>query len=286
MDDEGPMREPAVAGMFYPAGQNKLRSELDRCFSKVDPSLLPAGSPRITGLVSPHAGYAYSGWIAAHGFTALRIGGLPRTAVVIGPNHSGLGDRISVSFEDWRTPLGVMKCDKALAQSLGLPNDELAHLQEHSMEVQLPFLQSMDPKMEQVCIAMLDQRMDTAIELGEGVAMAVKASGHDCAVVASSDFTHAGYNYGKPVPRGMNAGEFARSIDLPVIAELERGDIEAAFEKRDELDVTACGLGPIAAMMTACSIMGAKKVKAVRYATSYDISPSASAVGYASLTVY
>jgi len=280
------MREPAVAGMFYPAGQNKLRSELDECFSKVDRSLLPTGSPRIAGLVSPHAGYAYSGWIAAHGFTALRNGGLPRTAIVIGPNHSGLGDRISVSFEDWKTPLGVMRCDKALAKALIIPNDEFAHMREHSMEVQLPFLQSMDPKMEQVCIAMMDQRSDTAISLGRTVARAIKDSGYDCTIVASSDFTHAGYNYGKPVPRGMNAGEFARSIDLPVIAELEKGDIEAAFEKRDELDVTACGLGPVAAMMTACSILGKTNVQTIRYATSYDISPSASAVGYASLAVH
>jgi hypothetical protein len=272
--------------MFYPASKRNLQQGISDCFSKVDPSLLPKGSPRILGLVSPHAGYVYSGWIAAHGYQALRDGGVPATAVVIGPNHSGFGAAIALSLEDSRTPLGPMACDRELAAVLDLPHDEIAHRSEHSMEVQLPFLQTIHPDMRQLCIAMLDQSLATSESLGRSVAHAIRASGRDAVIIASSDFTHAGYNYGKPVPRAMNAGEFAKSIDGPVIEELLKGDLNAAFERRDELDVTACGLGPIAAMMTACSELGARRVDLLRYATSYDISPSHSAVGYGSIAVH
>lgn len=279
------MREPAVAGMFYPASDAALRRELERCFSEVDPGLLPKGSPRIAGIVSPHAGYTYSGWIAAHGFRALNEGGLPRTVVFIGPNHTGYGSGISMSTADWRTPMGVMKCDRDLASSIDLPRDERSHLMEHSIEVQMPFLQYLDPSMLHVSISMLDQDIRSAIDVGKTLAKALEGR-RDVSVVASSDFTHCGSNYGVPVPRGMNPGEYAKSIDVKLIGRLTEMDVQGAYGTRDDLGITTCGLGPISAMITAVRHLGATRSELIRYATSYDISPASSAVGYASMVLH
>lgn len=154
------------------------------------------------------------------------------------------------------------------------------------MEVQLPFIQAIDPGIKQVCISMSDQSLDTSVELGSTISKALSRYSGSAAIVASSDFTHCGWNYGYPVPPGYNAGEFARSIDIPVIDRLLDWDLKGAFKKRDSLGVTACGLGPVAAMMTALSRSGGGKVVNLDYRTSYDVSPSDSAVGYSSIAVY
>jgi len=272
--------------MFYPASGSKLRSDLNGLFSGIGDEASIPGGPRILAVVSPHAGYAYSGRTAALGFEAARRGGLPRTAVIIGPNHHGAGRPIGVSMEDAATPLGPMMCDKDLASSIGLPIDERAHRSEHSMEVQLPFLQYMEPSIRQVCISMGAQDLSASIEVGRSVAHAVKDRPGDVLLVASSDFTHCGWNYGLPVPRGLTAGQYASGIDAPVIEKLVAFDLEGAFRKRDELGVTACGLGPVAAVVTAARSLGAKNGRLLSYTTSYDVSPSPNAVGYASIVYH
>jgi AmmeMemoRadiSam system protein B len=131
----------------------------------------------------------------------------------------------------------------------------------------------------------MDQSMDASTFLGNKIAKAVKKTGKKVVVVASSDFTHCGINYGFPVPRGMNAGEFARSRDMPVIDRLLEMDIQGAFNEKRRLGTTACGLGPIAAMYTAVMEMGAQEARMLDYTTSYDVSPASSAVGYASIVL-
>lgn len=280
------MREPAVAGAFYPAVEKKLLSELKALFDSVRVGSDQKGGPPIMGLVSPHAGYYYSGRAAAYGFQAMKQGGMPDTVLVIGPNHSGMGSGIGLSTEDWRTPLGVIECDRDLASLMDLSIDEYAHMMEHSIEVQLPFVQYLDPSVKQLCISMLDQRSETAHSLGEAIASALaKYKGRVC-IVASSDFTHCGWNYGLPVPKGRNAGEYAKELDMPVIEQLLKMNVEAAYHERDRLKETACGLGPVSAMITALSKIGADRSKLLTYYTSYDISPAQSAVGYASIAFW
>ncbi len=288
------MREPAVSGMFYPATERKLKKELAECFRKGPGRERPEKGPRVPGVVSPHAGYVYSGPTAAFSFLKAADGGLPPTAVVIGPNHTGLGKDIGVSREDFRTPLGVMRNDRDLSVEMG-HHDELSHLREHSMEVQLPFLQYLSPGMEQVCISMGHRgpsgdgstedeiTLQQAEEVSGMILDALSATGKHVLVVASSDFTHCGWNYGHPVPPGMNAGEFARSVDLPVIDRLLEGDLEGALSRKRELGATPCGMGPILAMMMTVMKLGDGRPELLDYRTSYDVSPSHSAVGYASI---
>jgi AmmeMemoRadiSam system protein B len=133
---------------------------------------------------------------------------------------------------------------------------------------------------------MLDQSLQASEFLGKKIASAVKYSGRRTVIVASSDFTHCGLNYGYPVPKGMNAGEFARSRDMPVIEKLLEFDLEGAFSEKRKLGTTACGLGPVAAMYSTAKELGAKKANLLDYTTSYDVSPASSAVGYASIALY
>lgn len=292
------MREPAVAGMFYPASHRGLLKELRKCFRNGPGREKEGEGPRVRGLISPHAGYTYSGPTAAYGFLAAADGGLPDTVIILGPNHTGLGSEIGVSLDDMRTPLGIMENDRELSEKMKRYHDELSHMREHSMEVQIPFIQFFSEKVKQVCISLghpghglgkegKDRAlMEQADEVSTFVLDAIQATGKDVLVVASSDFTHCGYNYGYPVPPDMNAGEFARTRDLPVIESLVAGDLESTLNKKRELGTTACGMGPILSMIKIMKKTGYDEIRLLDYTTSYDISPSHSAVGYASIAVF
>ena len=280
------MREPAVAGMFYPPGKRSLVKEIEKCLKKGPGNNSGLKAERIYGVISPHAGYTYSGPTASFGFLAMKESGMPDSVIIMGPNHRGLGGKAVVSDEDFLTPLGVMEVDQDLIRKLGLEVDNSSHAGEHSMEVQLPFIQYFDMSVKQVCISVSDQSLGFSEELGKRIASAVQASKGNVGLIASSDFTHCGWNYGYPVPSGMNAGQFAESRDRPVIEKLLHMDLENAFRKKDELGTTACGLGPIAAVMTASKELGADKARMMDYTTSYDTAPSDSAVGYASIVLY
>ncbi len=279
------MREPAVAGMFYPASDKALRKELSACFKKGPGREAPKPGRRVIGLISPHAGYTYSGPTAAHGYLSLADGGLPESVIIIGPNHTGLGEDIGLLNDDLRTPLGTAQLDKDLAKALEVRADRTSHAHEHSMEVQVPFLQYLDPDIHQVCISMMDQTLGAAKALSRKVSSAVLASGRRVALIASSDFTHCGPNYGVHVPHGRTAGETARSMDLPVVESLLKMDVEGAYRARDATGSTACGLGPVAAVVLASKELGAVEAKLLEYTTSYDVMPHHSAVGYASIAL-
>jgi AmmeMemoRadiSam system protein B len=272
--------------MFYPGTEKGLIKELKSCFRQGPGRDEPRKGKRVVGIVSPHAGYTYSGPTAAYGFLAVADGGFPDTVIVIGPNHHGMGAPVGVSMEDFETPLGVVVSDGELANAIGLGSDEISHASEHSMEVQLPFARYLRGDVKQVCISMLDQSLKTSQEVGIRIADAIRRTGRNCVIVASSDFTHCGWNYGYPVPRDMTAGEFARSRDMPVIEKLLEFDMEGAIEEKRRLGTTACGLGPVAAMYMAAGKLGAKEAKLLNYTTSYDVAPASSAVGYGSIALY
>lgn len=293
-----PMREPAVAGMFYPGSERGLLKELKDCFKRGPGRTKPEKGSKVKGLISPHAGYTYSGPTAAYGFLSAADGGIPGSVIVLGPNHSGLGKEIGVSGEDFRTPLGIMKNDGEMVKALNMGTDELSHLREHSMEVQLPFIQFFKGDVKQVCISMghpgdgfssdggIKANMKQAEELSERIIEALEVTGKDVLIVASSDFTHCGPNYGYPIPGDMNAGEFARTRDMPVIESLLKGEVEKALVKKRNLGTTACGMGPILTMMRTLQKIRDVRFELLNYTTSYDVSPSHSAVGYASIVGY
>ncbi|TMA04293.1 MAG: AmmeMemoRadiSam system protein B [Methanobacteriota archaeon] len=212
------MRYPAVAGAFYERSRDALLRQIKECYTHpLGPGRVPqltAGPRRLVGLVVPHAGYVYSGPVAAHSYSALAADGWPASFVVLGPNHHGQGAPLALTDHDWQTPLGVAAIDKDLHDSLAKPpleEDIVAHRDEHSIEVQLPFLQQLADAVRFVPICMAFQEYELAAEVGELVAETVK--GKDVLLIASSDFTHVGSQYFQLAPQGVTAPAFAKGQD-------------------------------------------------------------------------
>jgi len=259
------MRTCAVAGMFYPQDPSHLEQLLETFFS----GTRVEGAP--LGIVSPHAGYIYSGQVAAHAFGAIPPD-FSGTFVVIGPSHRGY---IScVSAIPWETPLGVVDTDTGFVEALDMVTDELSHRDEHSLEVQVPMIKYRFPRARIAPILMGQQDYASAIRLAEKIVSAVRMTKRDIRIVASSDFSHY-------VPEAK-----AKSDDLYAIEPLITLDTVEFYRRIEERRVTACGYGPITAMVNACGRLGAKAAKLIRYATSGDVTgDTREVVGYAAITV-
>ena len=171
-------RRPAVSGTFYAGTPGELKQQMEWCYRhELGPGVVPLvndnGPREIVALVVPHAGYVYSGPVAAHAYKQLADDGLFDTAVILGPNHTGYGSPVSLSAdEDWETPLGKVTVDRELAHDLlagVIEADETAHMYEHSIEVQLPWLQYLYGEVKIVPIAMMSQDLETAREVGKAI---------------------------------------------------------------------------------------------------------------------
>lgn len=282
------MREPAVRGQFYPYKQSDIVELVEECFtSELGPGKLPSKvgdyKGKIKGAVVPHAGLVFSGHAAAHVYSALAKDGLPGTVVVVGPNHRGFGSPVAVATEDYDMPGGKLKTDRKLAEKLigdVVMEDNMAHRYEHSLEVQLPFLQYLGGKFKLVTIAMGDQSRRTSLEVGKKL---VSAADHGFVPLASSDFSHVGSNYGVKIPFGLNAGKFAKKQDKHALKAIQEMDIDGMYAARKEYGITMCGYGAIAAVMKYAKAQGATKGKLLQYYSSHDIMPGGSAVGYAGI---
>jgi len=287
------MRPPAVAGQFYAGSESSLREQIEWCYlHRIGPGEIPRVKPgprSILGLVSPHAGYSYSGPVAAHGFSSLAADGKPDSFVLIGPNHYGIGSGVSiVTSGKWSTPLGEVEINGSLAKAIMnaseiLDEDEVAHSHEHSIEVQLPFLQYLfggDFKIVPICMMMQDEETSRDV----GLAIAEGISGRDVVVIASTDFTHCGPAYGQIPPSGKRVDEFAEEQDRRAIGEIVRLNPEGLFRVVKEHHITMCGYGCVAAMLFAV-MERAERGELLRYATSYDIAPGSNAVGYGSIVI-
>lgn len=268
-------RRPAVAGQFYAGRETALRSEVERCFlSPIGPGSLPVldrkGPGKIVGAMVPHAGLVYSGPVAAHAYMALAEDGFPSTFIIIGPNHHGRGKGVAVSDEDFETPMGVIKTDMDIVHRLKgvVEVDRSAHLYEHSLEVQLPFLQYIDPDVKIVAIAMGYQDPETAVELAKSIKIATE--GRRAVVLASSDMSH----YVPP--------QVAKEKDMGVLNKLVAMDPDGAYRQILQKDVSMCGYGPVMAMFHA---VNGKEARLLKYANSGDVTPMSEVVGYASLIV-
>jgi len=277
------LRSPIVAGQFYAGTRPALLKQIEQSYtSRQGPGKVPklkSGPRKIVGLVSPHAGYIYSGPVATHGFSKLAEDGCPKSFVIIGPNHSGAGSGVSImNSGKWSTPLGEVQIDEELAESIKIASeiidvDPVAHDYEHSLEVQLPFLQHLFGKIKMVPICMMLQDEHTAVEVGDTIAKA--STGKDVVIIASTDFTH------------YESQESAMEKDKKVIGEILSMDPREVVRMVDEESITMCGYGVVAAMLQAAKKLGAKKAELLKYATSGDTAgPMEQVVGYASIAVY
>jgi len=257
------MRYPAVAGQFYPSGKEELLGQIETCFTHpLGPGKLPAGGDAerdVLAAVVPHAGYVYSGYEAAHVYNALAGQKKPKTVVVMGPNHRGYGSAVSVSKEDWQTPLGTVKIDQEAADFLWkncdiIDLDEESQRYEHSIEVQLPFLQYIygDFSFVPLCIGL--QELETSREIAGCLSKL-----EDALILASSDFTH------------YESEESARTKDnmaLEKILDLDaRGFVETVYK----YNLSICGFGAVATAIETARAMGATRAELLKYGTSGDV---------------
>ena len=278
------IREACQAGAFYAGTAKSLKTQIEDCFlGKYGPGSLPKinekGERIIKALVCPHAGYMYSGQVAAHSYFALANDGIPEVIVIIGPNHTGMGSGISIMDEGkWRTPLGELEIDSSLAKEIYknssiIDIDEMAHKYEHSIEVQLPFLQYIyGNRVKFVPICMMLQDLETSIEVGEAIAKAL--FNKNSVIIASSDMTHY---------EPQKIAEKKDKLALNAILELNEKKLHEVIES--EL-ISMCGYGPVTAAIKASKSLGASKAKLLCYKTSGDITGDYEAVvGYASVSI-
>ena len=267
------IRQPIVAGQFYPGTQNSLEKQLnsflDRNARKVD----------ALGVVSPHAGYMYSGKVA--GSVLSRI--TPKsTYIIMGPNHTGRGDAFSIdTAERWKTPLGEVELDKRLIAALlksseHLKEDGRAHAFEHSVEVQIPFLQSIQKTFSMVPIVIAHAKPDVYGKVGRQLAQTIieHKKKNDVTIIASSDMTH------------YEPHQSAKEKDSYAIDAILRLDEDALLEKIAEYDISMCGYAPTYVMLAAVKQLGARTAKLVQYQTRGDTSGDfSSVVGYAGIVI-
>lgn len=289
------IRNAVVAGQFYPGNEKTLRQQIEQCFlDKRGFGSLPTVKKEhgiLKGLVVPHAGFIYSGAIASHAYGRLAQQGFAETFIVLGPNHTGMGSGVSVMTKgSWKTPLGVVDLDEALAQSLAtgiIDQDTSAHTYEHSIEVQLPFLQyiAQGRRFCFVPLCMMMQDYETVQEVGEIIATAVQRSTKKIILIASSDFSHAGFNYQSQPPKGLRVDEYATKQDALAIKEILTLEPRQLIHTVEMHNITMCGYGPVAAMLVAAKKLGAHTAELLKYGTSYEVHPDSSCVGYGAIVV-
>lgn len=277
------MRRPTVAGAFYEGDALLLKGQIEWCYTHPHGpgrvSCTKVGKRSLVGLVSPHAGYMYSGPVAAHGFAYMARDGKPASVIILGPNHTGIGSGVSITTSGkWLTPLGDVEVDGPLANAIKKTSDlidvdTVAHAREHSIEVQLPFLQHLfngQFGIVPICMMMQDER--TSEEVGRAIAEA--AAKKDVVIIASTDFTH--YE-----PQRSAVTKDRKAIDK-ILALDWRGLLRVIHDE----DISMCGYGPVAAMLCAAKALGAKRAVLLKYATSGDTAgPMSQVVGYGSIAV-
>lgn len=282
-DLDSKIRYPTQSGRFYESTAESLRNQIDCCFlSEIGPGRIPEvpkdGSCELIGLVSPHAGYMFSGPVAAHSYFALASNCKPETVIILGPNHTGYGAAISLMNDGiWQTPLGNVKIDNEMANKIAKSSqiidiEEMAHRFEHSIEVQLPFLQYLygsDFRFVPICFQLQD--INTALEIGKVLAQILLVK--NAVVIASSDMTH------------YQPHKIATSKDLETLKAVEELDIKRFYSLLESRGVTACGYGPIATIIAIANELHGKETQLLCYKTSGDITRDySSVVGYAAMS--
>ena len=265
------IRRPAVGDRFYPADPHRLRAEIARY---VAPEVKK--KPAIA-LMAPHAGYIYSGVVAGVTYSAVK---LPGTFVILCPNHTGIGSAAAIMTEGvWRMPMGDVPVNGKLAGAILssselLKDDHRAHLHEHSLEVQLPFIQYFVPEPTLVPISLMTQHWEELKKIGEAVAAGVRGFGEEVMLVASSDMTH------------YESQEQAETKDRMAIDKMLALDPQGLLETVGSKDISMCGVGPMVATMVAARELGASNAELAKYDTSGRVSGDYDqVVGYAGIVI-
>ncbi|HEY2820199.1 MAG TPA: AmmeMemoRadiSam system protein B [Candidatus Acidoferrum sp.] len=269
------LRLPAVSGRFYPGNPNELATTVRRLSAAREAGMPPGEKHSVAACLVPHAGYMYSGAVA--GEVLGRIA-LPKKIVILGVRHFPRGESAAIlSNGAWRTPLGDALIDTTLAMALReacplLREDAVAHSQEHSLEVQIPFLQVLAPGFSFVPVALGTVRFDDLVRVGEAVARVLVASQEPVLLLATSDLNH------------YEDDATTRVKDAKAVEQLLALDARGLFDVCRTEKISMCGLGPAVATITALRAMGVTDGELVRYATSADVSGDTnSVVGYAGI---
>jgi len=290
------IRYSVAAGQFYDANEKDLRQTMEKCFTDFrGPGEIPkikSAKKKIKGIIVPHAGFIFSGSIAAHSYKFLAEHGFADTFIILGPNHTGMGSGVSIITEgEWITPFGTTQINEIIAKQLRrdiIDMDENAHKYEHSIEVQLPFLQFLagNKNFNFVPLCMGMQDIKTSQEVGNILANIIKDSDENIVIIASTDFTHAGFNYNSMPPEGVRVDKYAEKQDKLAIEQILNLDSKGLIDIVEKNNITMCGYGPVASLITAAKKLGAKEAELLKYGTSYEVQPGSSCVGYAALAIY
>lgn len=265
------VREPAVAGRFYPADPAILAADINSYLSPEQPR------KKAVACIAPHAGYMYSGRIAGAVFARIEISS---TCILLGPNHTGRGHPLAIMDEGaWTTPLGEIEIDSGLAAKLvaafpALTPDAAAHQFEHAIEVELPFLQTIRRDIQFVPITVGTSRPLLLEKLGEAVAQVIRESTEPVLIIASSDMNH------------YEDDATTRVKDRKAINQILALDPGGLYDTIINESISMCGFGPAVAMLVAAKLLGAKQAELVEYATSGDVNGDRHAVvSYAGIIV-
>lgn len=279
-------RTAVVAGYFYPDKREELVKVIEWSFKHgvgpgSTPSVSEAPVSNIIGYVVPHAGYIYSGPVAAHAYYDMAVNGRPDTIVILGTNHTGMGRIVSVYPGGlWETPIGDLTVDGEVAEGIVKHSsvaefDEYAHLEEHSVEVQLPFIAYLyDGRVRIVPVVIRVHTPDIARDLAEAIRRVAESSGKKIIILASSDFNHY-----EPHDETVRK-------DMAAINEILKLDSDGFYNTMLRDDISICGPGGIMTLIEYTRMLGGKALL-LKHATSGDTSGDRShVVGYASIKFY
>ena len=265
------IRQAVAAGRFYPGSAAEIREMMAVLIDKT------ARKETVIGLLMPHAGYPYSGPVA--GATISRVK-FKETFIIMGPSHTGAGRPFSIMTEGaWRTPLGDVEIDsmlgkKLIATSDYLQEDKAAHLYEHAVEVQIPFLQYLKPDIKILPIILAYAPAEVYQTIGKDIAKAIKETKGKAVIIASGDMTH------------YEPQKIAEEKDNKAIEAMLKLDEDELTRRYQELDISMCAYGPAVSLITAAKELGATKAELVKYQTSGDATGDySSVVGYAGIII-
>ena len=264
-------RTPAVAGQFYQGTASKLTQQVKQYINS------NAVKEHAIGILSPHAGLIYSGSVAGEVYSAIEF---PKTFVLIGPNHTGIGAKVSMMASgEWEIPTGIFSIDEKLSRRIAantpiISEDAQAHTFEHSLEVQLPFIAYFSTEPKIVPITVMSASLEECRLLGEGIAKSIKEVNYSVVIVASSDMSHY-------VPEDV-----ARQKDKKAIEMIKSINPEGLYTVVSRERISMCGYLPATVMLFAAKALGAIEARLVKYSTSGEVSGDYDqVVGYAGMIV-
>lgn len=279
------LRRPAVSGYFYEGKEEALIRRIEWTYTH---GLGPGALPKVSearvkeslGFIVPHAGYIYSGPVAAHSYARIASEGKPDVFVVLGPNHTGLGEAVSVWDEGaWETPLGHVNVDAELARNIVKNSryarlDKLAHYEEHSIEVQLPFLQYLFKDVKIVPITIMYQVPEVANDLAIAISKSLAEMNRDAVIISTTDLSH------------YEPHENAVEKDRLVLDKIKALDPEGLFEVVTRRNISMCGVAPVMTLLYYANLNKSSGAEILKYATSGDVSGDRSlVVGYAAARI-